>query len=168
MGLPFKAVTTFNIQHKNKIVFDATKNCSFFKNYFSSLTQNLVPMLPPSPNIFIESEVASYYDINAVSKDLNFQLLEMSPEQILSILKGLNPSKAVGIDNLSGKILKGGADILAQPISQLCNLSIKFNYFLRIAKFLKLNQKNSLRLILKVTALFTSPSVVKKYRKDCL
>ena len=65
-------------------------------------------MLPPSPNIFIESKVASYYDIHAVSKDLNFQLLEMSPEQILSILKGLNPSKAVGIDNLSGKFLKGG------------------------------------------------------------
>ena len=134
MGLPFKAVTTLNIQHKNKIVFDATKNCSFFKNYLSSLTQNLVSMLPPSPNIF---KVASYYDINAVSKDLNFQLLEMSPEKILSILKGLNPSKAVGIDNLSGKLLKGGADILAQSISQLCNLSIKFNSFRRSCKIFK-------------------------------
>ena len=121
MGLPFKAVTTLNIQHKNKIVFDATKNCSFFKNYLSSLTQNLVSMLPPSPNIF---KVASYYDINAVSKDL-------------SILKGLNPSKAVGIDNLSGKLLKGGADILAQSISQLCNLSIKFNSFRRSCKIFK-------------------------------
>ena len=40
------------------------------------------------------------------------------------ILKGLNPTKAAGIDNLSGKFLKDGADILARPISQLYNLSI--------------------------------------------
>ena len=48
-----------------------------------------------------------------MSKDLNFQLLEISPEKILSILKGLNPSKAAGIDHLSGKCLKDGAHVLA-------------------------------------------------------
>ena len=64
-----------------------------------------------------------------MSKDLNFQLLEMSPEKISSILKVLNPSKAAGIDNLSGKFLKDGAHVLARPISQLCNLSIKLNSF---------------------------------------
>ena len=52
-----------------------------------------------------------------MSKDLNFQLLKMSPENILSILKVLNPSRAVGIDNLSGKFLKSGTDALARPIS---------------------------------------------------
>ena len=66
---------------------------------FSSLGQNLVSKLPPSPNIFTESKVASSYDNNAVSKGLNFQLLETSPEKILSIFKGLNPFKAAGIDN---------------------------------------------------------------------
>ena len=34
-------------------------------------------------------------------KDLNFKFSEISPEIILNILKGLNPSKAAGIDNLS-------------------------------------------------------------------
>ena len=44
MGLPSKAVTASNIclEDKNEIVFNATKNCSIFKNYFSSLAQNLV------------------------------------------------------------------------------------------------------------------------------
>ena len=46
---------------------------------FSSLAQNLVSKLPPSPNILTESKVASSYDNNAVSKDLNVQLLETSP-----------------------------------------------------------------------------------------
>ena len=78
-------------------------------------------------------------------KDLNFKLLEMSPEKILSILKGLNPSKAAGIDSLSGKFLKDGAQVLGRPMSQLYNLS-KLNHFLTKA----------LRLILKTTALFHS------------
>ena len=115
MGLPSKVVTASNIslKDKNEIVFNTAKNCSIFKNYFSSLAQNLVSKLPPSPNIFTESKVASYYDNYTVSKDLNFQFLEMPSEKILSVLKGLNPSMAVGIDYVSGKFLKDGADVLA-------------------------------------------------------
>ena len=87
MGLPSKAVTASNIclKDKNEIVFNATKNCSIFKNYFSSLAHNVVSKLPLLPNILTESKMASYYDNNAVSKDLNFQLSETSPEKILSI-----------------------------------------------------------------------------------
>ena len=72
-----------------------------------------------------------------MSKDLNFQLLETSPEKISSILKGLNPSKAAGIDNLSSRFLKDGTHVLARPISQLCNLSIKLNSFPRSCKIAK-------------------------------
>ena len=64
IGLPSKAVTA----DKNEIVFNVTKNCSIFKNYFSSLPHNLVSKLPLSPNIFTESKTASYYDNNIVSK----------------------------------------------------------------------------------------------------
>ena len=136
LGLPTKAVTASNIclKNKNQIVFNDIKNCSIFKNYFSSLAQNLVSELPLSPNIFTESKIVCYYNNNVVSKNLNFQLLETSPEKIPSILKGLNPSKAVGIDNLSGKFLKDGAHVLARPISQLCNLSIKEVSFPRSCK----------------------------------
>ena len=61
-------------------------------------------------------------------------------------MKGLNTSKAAGIDNLLGKFLKDDAHVLARPISQLCNLSIKLNSFQRsckIAKFKPLFKKNS-------------------------
>ena len=70
----------------------------------------------------------------------------MSPEKILSILKGINPSKAAGIENLSSKFLKDGVHVLARPISQLCNLSIKCNSFprnCRIAKAKPLFKKGS-------------------------
>ena len=78
-------------------------------------------------------------------KDLNFVCSETS-EKIFNILKGLNPSKAVGINNLSGKFLKDGADILARPICQLFSLSIKLSLFprsFRIAKVKLLFKKGS-------------------------
>ena len=140
--------------------FNATKNCSIFKNYFSSLAQDLIPKLPLSPNTFTESKIASYYDNNAVPKNLNFQLLERSPENILSILKGLNISKAAGIENLSGKFLKGGAHVFARSISQFCSLSIKLNSFPRSCKIAKVKSlfKKALRRILKTITLFHPPS----------
>ena len=72
-----------------------------------------------------------------MSKDSNFQLLETSPEKILSILKGLYPSKAAIIDSLSDKFSKDATDALSGPISQLCNLSIKLNSFPRSYKIAK-------------------------------
>ena len=96
----------------------------------------MVSKLPPSPTVFTEFKVASYYD-NIKFKDLDFKLSEIFSKRILSILKGLNPPKTAGIDNLSGKFLKDGADILARPISQLCYLSIKLNSFPRSFKIAK-------------------------------
>ena len=52
-------------------------------------------------------------------------------------MKGLNLSKAAGIDNLSDKNLKDGANILARSISQLCNLYIKLNSFPRSCRISK-------------------------------
>ena len=102
-----------------------------------------------------------------MSKDLNFQLLETSPEKMLSFLKGLNPSKTAAIDNLSGKFLKDAAHVLARPISQLCNLSIKLNSFPRSRKIAKLNHflKKALRPILKTSALFHSSPCYQKLLK---
>ena len=79
---------------------------------------------------------ASYYD-DIKFKDLNFEFFETSPEKILNVLKGLDPSRAAGINKLLGKLLKDSTDILARPISQLCNLSIKINSFPRSCKIAK-------------------------------
>ena len=61
----------------------------------------------------------------------------------------MNINKAAGIDNLSGKFLKDGANILAKPISELCNLSIKYSLFptdCQIAKLKPLFKKDSTTL----------------------
>ena len=38
-------------------------------------------------------------------------------------MQDIKSSKAAGADKLSGKLLKGGDDILANPVSAICNLS---------------------------------------------
>ena len=105
-----------------------------------------------------ESKVASYYD-NIKFKDLHFEFSETS-EKILNTLKGLNLSKAAGIDNLSGKFLKDHTDILARPI----NLSVKINSFPRccqIAKVKPLFKKGSKLTLKSTTPFHYSPSYQK-------
>ena len=96
MGLTSKAVTASNnyLKDKNEIVFSATKNCSIFKNYFSSFAHNVVFKLPLSPDVFTESKIASYYGNNATSKNLNFQLSEMSPEKNIKYFERFKPKNS--------------------------------------------------------------------------
>ena len=70
----------------------------------------------------------------------------MSEETVLKLLQDLDENKAAGLDNLSGKFLKDGATVLAKPISQICNLSIKYSIFpsdCKIAKLKALFKKGS-------------------------
>ena len=97
-----------------------------------------------------EPKVSTHYD-DIKYKDLNLEFSETSPEEMLNILKGLNPPKAAGIVNLSRKFRTDGADILAKPIS-LSN-SIRF---LEAAKLQKSKRflKKAPKLTLKTTAPF--------------
>ena len=73
----------------------------------------------------------------------------MTEDRVLHLLKDMNIGKAAGIDNLSGKFLKEGTNILAKPISELCNLSIKYSLFptdCQIAKLKPLFKKGSTTL----------------------
>ena len=53
-------------------------------------------------------------------------------------MQDIKSSKAAGIDKLSGRFLKDGADILAKPVSSLCNLSIARGVFPSACKVAKL------------------------------
>ena len=44
-------------------------------------------------------------------------------------MKNVEVTKAAGIDQISGRILKDGVQILAKPISHLCNLSMTLRSF---------------------------------------
>ena len=58
---------------------------------------------------------------------LNFQTVQ--PNIISNLLKSCNVNKAAGIENISGRFLKDGADVLDIPITRICNLSIRLSQF---------------------------------------
>ena len=53
------------------------------------------------------------------------QLKPTTEDIALKLLKGIDIFKAAGVDNLPGTFLKDGVVILAKPITEICNLSIK-------------------------------------------
>ena len=68
----------------------------------------------------------------------DFCLSNTSEEKVLKIMTNIESSKAAGVDKLSGRFLKDGANILAKPISILCNLSISQGVFPNAFKVAKL------------------------------
>ena len=59
------------------------------------------------------------------------------PLKIICLLKNDEVTKAAGIDQISGKLLKDGARILAKPISEVCNLSMTLRSFPDACKIVK-------------------------------
>ena len=45
-------------------------------------------------------------------------------EEVFKILSNVDPEKACGLDKIPCRMLKDGAEILAEPISQIVNMSL--------------------------------------------
>ena len=76
----------------------------------------------------------------------NFTFVPTTEEDVLKLLQQIDPSKAVGLDNLGGRFLKDGASELCRPVTQLINLSISKSLFpdqCKIAKLKPLYKKGS-------------------------
>ena len=68
----------------------------------------------------------------------NSELCSATLETIKKILACFDSSKAPGLDELSSKFLKDGAEVLPLPLCNLVNLSIKQSLFPDQCKFAKL------------------------------
>ena len=115
--------------------FDVKDIAKDFCAYFSNLAENLVSKLPNPSNKYGVLSVAQYYNHLRLTK--KFDLLPTEKYYVLKILRDIDTSKAAGIDSLPGKFLKDGADVLAKPVTDICNLSISLNKFPRALKLAK-------------------------------
>ena len=96
----------------------------------------MLQKLPPSPNKYgIDSVKIVYKILNITTK---FQLKKTTEYIVLKLLKNIDIFKVAGVDNLSGRFLKDGAVILAKPVTETCNLSIKSKIFPDPCKLAKL------------------------------
>ena len=106
------------------------------KDFFSNLVKSLLIKLPNASNKYNIESVFQYYSKFIIEKP--FHLTLTSQEEVFRIIRNIDISKAAGIDHLSGKILKDRAEILAKPLSVICNLSITSRAFPNACKVAKL------------------------------
>ena len=112
------------------------KNANIF-NFFCTLVDDLLANLPPSLRFDLNS-VWQYYEKNLKYPKFKFKFNVVSEETALKLYQDLDENKDVDLNNLSGKLLKDGATVLAKPISQICNLPIKYSIFQSDCKIAKL------------------------------
>ena len=147
LGLPHKisSCEVKGLKINNTVEHDANSVLEGFKNYYSTLTKNLVKMLPKAPSKHSINIVIKYYE--HMIQGCYFNLTSVSENLNMTILKPTQVSKAAGLDNLSGRFLNDGAKFLAKPICDLCNFSInseKFSDLWKVAKLKPLYKKSSL------------------------
>ena len=63
---------------------------------------------------------------------------DTSEEKVFKIMQNIVILEAAGMNNLSGKYLKDGTEVLAIPLSEICNLSITSRTFPNACKVAKL------------------------------
>ena len=151
LGLPSKKGSISNIclEKNNKISFDDKTNANNFKEFYSNLANDLVKKLPPPSNKFGATQVRQYYQHILDFLPSKFTFSVGDENLVLKLLNDMTIDKAAGIDNISAKFLKDGANVLAKPISEVCNLSIKYSIFptdRQIAKLKPLFKKGSTTL----------------------
>ena len=108
----------------------------------------------------------------------NFELCNATLETIKKILACLDSSKAPGLDKISLKFLKDGTEVLALPLCNLVNLSIKRSLFHDQCKIAKLNplfkklSKNDPKDYRPISLLPIVSKIIEKtihiQRKECL
>ena len=139
LGLPKTKTPSANICLKEN---DGLSFCSLsitknFKEFFSNLAQNLIEKLPTGPSKFGINSVREFYKPLNLKED-PFHFTKVSEKTISDFLKELKANKATGIDNLLSLFLKDGSKVLATPIAQICNLSIKLSTVPDACKIAKL------------------------------
>ena len=135
------------LKTNNTVERNANSILEGFKNYYSTLAENLVNMLPKALNKCYINLVIKCYE--HMIQGSHFNLTSVSENSILTILKSTQVSKATGLDGLSGCFLKYRAKFLAKPISDLYNLSInseKLPDSCKVAKCRPLYKKGTLTL----------------------
>ena len=88
---------------------------------------DLVSLLPVTRNIFGVNSVKDYHSATNIPSD-SFKLQLMNKEEVFKILSNVDPEKACGLNEILCRLLQDYSEILAQPISQIVNMTLRFKF----------------------------------------
>ena len=94
--------------------------------------------MPRAPNKFTSQTTKNYYAKTSCNVSNDFEFSNISEEDVKKILLSLDTSKAAGMDQIPAKFLRDGAEVLALPLGNIINLSIKLSTFPEECKIAKL------------------------------
>ena len=120
------------------IQFEALENANTFKSFYSELTVGLQEKLPRAPNKFSGQTNKNYYAKTSCNVSNDFEFSSVSEEDVKKILLSLDTSKAAVIEQIPAKFMRNGAEVLALPLGNIMNLSIKLSNFPEECKIAKL------------------------------
>ena len=107
----------------------ANQFCSFFTKVGLSLIKNINRLSTTTWTVFPN---VSSLPLNPM--DCVFKFQNVYVKDTLTTLKQIKPSKAAGIDNISGRFINDGAEKLSAPLSFLVNVSFRTGIFPSLQK----------------------------------
>ena len=118
---------------------DKTKIADAFCSYFVNVGTKLSSTITSLSNLTwkIPDTLVRLLSIN--KNHVTFKFSPVNVRDVAKILKSLKSSKASGIDNIPGRMIKDAADELAAPMSLLVNMSLREGVFPTVEKIAKVS-----------------------------
>ena len=98
-----------------------------FKNFYSKRAPDLVEKRPTAKNTFRENSVKKYYSAMNIPSN-SFKLRNVKREEMCKILINIHPNTAYGLDEISGRFSKDGAELLIEPLCKIIKLSLSSEF----------------------------------------
>ena len=97
-----------------------------FKNFYSKFASDLVEKLPTAKKISRENSVEKYYSAMIIPSN-SFKFRNAKREKIYKILINTN-RKSYVTDEIHGRFLKDGVELLTKPLCKIFNLSLSSKF----------------------------------------
>ena len=106
-----KANNNIVLRIGNKLYYDALEICNHINSVFTTITSNLVVKFPASSGLFGTN--STLFKNNYLSKGIapaNLNLKPVSTSYVYRELCNINPQKSTGLDQISPRFFKDGAN----------------------------------------------------------
>ena len=126
------ANSCISLKVDESIISDPQAVCNAFNKYFSEVASNIGHETPIEDNEDIDSIVNSYEGHQSIS-DIqiaaqhgdSFHFREIPVHEMSRLIKGMDPKKGPGYDNIPPKLLKLAPEEFSVPLTALFNESLK-------------------------------------------
>ena len=114
------------IDAEGEQILDPEKTTNSSNTFFTSVSQNYYD---PSDDLLYSDEKLKAFVESKISSDVTFDIEPLNQTYVQNQISTLDISKATGLDDLSAKMLRLSSHIIAAPLTQILNLSIKTKIF---------------------------------------